>query len=861
MEIVTTGPFRSTGLRWFLSSGGAGLTVICKATFALHPGESPLAREQDDLNEGDTYWDDDPRRSLSLATDLVPYKARADVIVVGHTFAPNQAPARSWVARLLIGPIHKAIEVYSERAFGVDGNLREGSPVAKVRLRYERAAGGPDSSNPVGMRFDVQSSLGMIAIPNLQPPGAFLSRRGDTFLPIGFGPIAPGWPERRNRLHGHATSFGGPGWNMAPLPEGVEAAYFNAAPYDQQLDALHADERIVLECLHPQHSRLVTRLPGVEPAAVLERAGQPPAAFPLVCDTLWIDTDRAVCNLVWRGTLSLRHPGEHGRILISRAVQPRPPSAGIQASQVDSAIATTIAPLAVSPKTTLPFARQAREDESLLPARASMNDGALPFGQPEGAPPAAAVRHVVPSDASADSTMFLFGAPAPAASPAPLPAPPPPPVVASLALEPPAPPMAAAVPAIPAVPARAVEPPLVVVPPSDIVGPAVAKSAWASTDAEPPAKRESIGERMAQELARAESKALLDQKSSGEPEKLGPLAGGKAVSAEAPAAGAARVADEKAAKRGWKAASPKAGSAPSTDVARGGALAASNAAVSPVEAPAARAAAVEPRPLPPPREAIELLWLDVSCMPRVRRQPAWKDLLAQLKPKPLDDEPGTDAPAEKKQEARDRREMAVLLARGEPVDARGLESAMVHAVNEDGVFVPPLVLVAGELTLPFDEVEALKATIAAVTPLIGGDVKLQAAVETAQKLLQTPWLNGGASEIAENLTAKITEAFTQANRAVPARYLEHHTERMLLHQRAYQKRTVLGKTCVRGVLAMPGGREGLAVYLPEEAAKELPAILRVSIRAVGTLRRRLEEDENNGLSVTTAALGRQVGRQ
>jgi len=200
--------------------------------------------------------------------------------------------------------------------------------------------------------------------------------------------------------------------------------------------------------------------------------------------------------------------------------------------------------------------------------------------------------------------------------------------------------------------------------------------------------------------------------------------------------------------------------------------------------------------------------------------------------------------------------MAVLLARGEPLDLRGIDAAMASAVTEDGVFVPPLVLIAGELSLPFDEVETLKATIAAVTPLIGADARLQSAVDTAQKLLQTSWLNGGASEIAESLTAKIKEAFVQANRAVPARYLEHHTERMLLHQRAYQKRTVQGKPCVRGMLTMTGTREGLTVYLPEAAAEEMPGLLRFPVKLVGEGRGRLEEAEERGTALRVVGLGR-----
>ncbi len=126
------------------------------------------------------------------------------------------------------------------------------------------------------------------------------------------------------------------------------------------------------------------------------------------------------------------------------------------------------------------------------------------------------------------------------------------------------------------------------------------------------------------------------------------------------------------------------------------------------------------RVVTPPSEAVELVWFDPAFVPRIRRQPGWKEIMAQAKARPLDEDVPGDAPPEKRQEARDRREVLALLARGEPTDMRGIEAAISNAIGEDGAFNPPLVLVAGQLELPFDEVEELKATVAAVTPLMGG---------------------------------------------------------------------------------------------------------------------------------------------
>jgi len=91
MDVVSSCPLRVASLVWQPRAGAFALTVVCKATFALAPGESPLTDEQDDPFEDDVHWDDDERRSLATASDLAPYKRRADVLVVGHAHAPGSS--------------------------------------------------------------------------------------------------------------------------------------------------------------------------------------------------------------------------------------------------------------------------------------------------------------------------------------------------------------------------------------------------------------------------------------------------------------------------------------------------------------------------------------------------------------------------------------------------------------------------------------------------------------------------------------------------------------------------------------------------------------------------------------------------
>ncbi|APR83168.1 D-alanyl-D-alanine carboxypeptidase [Minicystis rosea] len=318
MDVVSVCPLRVGSVLWKTATGALTLTVVAKATYELRPAESPLAPEQDEPTEHDEYWDDDERRSLHAPSDVAPFKRRADVILVGHAFAPGKQPVRSLVARILVGEVDKSIEVFAERAFSLDGQLREGSRFTKMPLRWERAAGGPDTANPVGVRAEGPRDVyGMLALPNLQPAGKHVTTVDDFIEPIGFGPIAPSWPPRQAKLHQSLVGWDFRRWNARPLPPDLDPGFFNAAPNDQQLDVIRPNERIVLENLHPEHARLVTNLASATPRAQVEWSGAAAEELGMRCDTLLIDTDRGTCTLTWRVQIPMDDPRRMGRVVVT----------------------------------------------------------------------------------------------------------------------------------------------------------------------------------------------------------------------------------------------------------------------------------------------------------------------------------------------------------------------------------------------------------------------------------------------------------------------------------------------------------------------------------------------------------------
>lgn len=417
MEIVSACPLRVTSVVWQPRPGAWALTAIIKATYRLEPLRSPLSDAQELPADEDNHWDHDPARSLYAPSDRVPFKRRPEVLLVGHAFAPGGRPVRSLVARLQVGEMDKSIEVWCDRVFAQDGQLLEGRPFTTMPLRWERAAGGPGTWNPVGMRFDASPDLyGAVAVPNLQPPGHHVASRGETFAPIGVGPVAPTWPSRAGRLTPESAAGWAARWFALPLPEGLDASFFSSAPPDQQVDELRPDERIVLENLHPAHPRLVTNLAGVTPRAVAERVEGTREEVRLVADTLWIDTDRGVATLVWRGSIGLRQPQEAGRVVVwvdgegaNLAVQPQVAVGGEEGEDEDAI--RTMVPQAMTVATGREN-EQEIEDEVVRTAPAPLKSfssaAALPFREgPAALTPTAPSRGTAASEENVSSRVML----------------------------------------------------------------------------------------------------------------------------------------------------------------------------------------------------------------------------------------------------------------------------------------------------------------------------------------------------------------------------------------------------------------------------------------------------------------------
>ena len=815
MNVVAIGPLPVESLTW-QGPGNRVLTVICKVTFTLWPGESPLHPVQQPIDLADVYLEGEPTRSLQTPGDMVPFKPRADVLLVGFAFAPRGEPVKSLVARLVVGAIDKAVEVVGDRSWGPDGALGEAARFTRMSLRYERAGGGPETANPVGVSSDAQ---GGGALPNLQAVGFVPSRRGEVIAPAGFGPLASTWPGRREKL-GQVAALP-ERLDLAPLPANLDPAYFNCAPPDQQLERLHEDERLVLENLHPQHPRLVTSLTRVRPRAFADR-GEGLQEVLMAADTLWIDTSAGICTLTWRG--HVESPTANGTVVVAMEAPGSPlPWAEVQsAAQAPAKVPVQAPPQALSTTSDTPFRRAVTlvnfESASLPP---SMGNSGLPFAPQEGAPSSKG-RLTPTNSANLEAPESLRGGPVDGALPFTTGARSADPLVGTVGDTPP--PMNAA-PAwlqsrmgapssvvAPVVPPPAVPwsftPDVAVVPPSQqrSAPPQEASSPWALGPPTPPA-------------------AL----SPAAPAPVIAARGGSALPNSASAAS-----DAAADVQGRPAAPPPPKSLPAT--------------AAPAPEKASRATG----------EVLELLWYDEAQVPRMRAW--WEELVTDLDFEASD--PRRDLGAEDPEKARGRHNVFGIISDGEVLTPASLPRVINAAVNDRGRFTPPLTLLGGELRFPFDEVETLRATILAATPLVGTDKRLKESIDSMSELLKTPYLQGSTG-VVEKLTRDLRDQFRDANRGLPAGYLDGHVERLLLEQRRYAIRRVFGGEFIRALL-VPSTPEGSAagaaapvpVYLPKHLDQSLPMMITMKVRLIAEAHLQQDLYETSPHALRVAALGR-----
>lgn len=324
MDLLNSTPFAVGYLLGKVHYPNPSLTVVVKGTFELEQGQPARPAPEQLPLAADSPDEDDGPVSLRYPADLVPFKPRADVLLVGSCHAGAKLQEVVPVT-LRVGSWSKTLQVSGDRHWEVLGASRA-RPFDVVPLEYERAFGGPGfEENPVGVGFtprDVQG-VPVLRLPNIELPGAPLERPGARVPPAGFGPLRRHWAPRRSQTGTYDARWREQRWPW--YPEDFDFGHFNVAPVDMQLPYLRGDEAVVLTNLHPAAASFTSALPGVRVRCFVADAAAASAAGPLrelvlQLDTAWIDAEASRLVLVWRGVLDVRSDGaeEVRHLYISR---------------------------------------------------------------------------------------------------------------------------------------------------------------------------------------------------------------------------------------------------------------------------------------------------------------------------------------------------------------------------------------------------------------------------------------------------------------------------------------------------------------------------------------------------------------
>jgi hypothetical protein len=271
----------------------------------------------------------------------------------------------------------------------------------------------------------------------------------------------------------------------------------------------------------------------------------------------------------------------------------------------------------------------------------------------------------------------------------------------------------------------------------------------------------------------------------------------------------------------------------------------------------AEATAAAPRPgtgrATPP---LMLLHVEPGTSARLRRSPRWRSALqapsraAERAAVEAGDDPAI---------ARDARD-AVAALRG--VGATGLAalpSELARALD-DGLLVAPVVVVEGELELPLDDVEVLRATVEAVTPLRGMDRRVAEALDRVSPFVEASWLDPSVADAERGHLRGVVAAL---GRGQTAEAIEAHVARKLRRERKHVVRTWRGAPWIVAALAdattgPSGGGARATVFLPRGAVEVLPVARRFRARLLVVVEPAIEPDLADAPALFALAVARDV---
>lgn len=290
-----------------------------------------------------------------------------------------------------------------------------------------------------------------------------------------------------------------------------------------------------------------------------------------------------------------------------------------------------------------------------------------------------------------------------------------------------------------------------------------------------------------------------------------------------------------------------------------GAAAASNAAAGALQGDAGReevARAAAPARSAPERAGVrapvQLLWFDHHVAQRARTRPVWSAVLRALEDQPLDRDADDYDSRFSTQAVEDRRVVFEILSIGEP-STSSLPDVLNDAILRSGRFVPPMILLAGDLEPTFDERAMLAAVSSFAEPFRANDDELRSALDDAGALLRLPSSASLPPEVCASFSDRVRKALLR-KRGATAQYVDEQIARALMRDRAYARRRVLGGEHLR--MTFHAGHRVAPAYLPTAIADVLPMFSKVSVRLIAEVEPRVDAAEDSPIALRVGALAR-----
>jgi uncharacterized protein YjbI with pentapeptide repeats len=282
---------------------------FAKLAWRLQPGAPGVLADEPELLAGDVFEEDNETKPLRYASDFVPVKPKADVLLIATAHAPNKQPVERLDVTLRVGKLSKSLRVFGRRTWKT-GLLRRSGVATResfvsLPLTYAHAVGGPKSKhNPIGIGLEGEE------MPRIEEPYDTGSKPRIDLTPVGFGPVPAAWEPRASKIGTYDKKWHKERWPW--YANDLDLTYFNAAPADQQVDGyLRGDEAVEFENLHSKHETYKSRLPGRRLRLFVNIRTAEGLEFrevPVKLDTLWIDLNEEKGVLVWRGATEVRAP-------------------------------------------------------------------------------------------------------------------------------------------------------------------------------------------------------------------------------------------------------------------------------------------------------------------------------------------------------------------------------------------------------------------------------------------------------------------------------------------------------------------------------------------------------------------------